>query len=112
MIFFTKKSDFAVSQATALEEVALPAFLPCPPHSPCAATLVTSRALSCPRTFAHLVLSAGPLLASLPLNWFTFWVSAQMSLCQASLPGCSLHPELFCSIWYRYQYLSVCWIIN
>ena len=93
----------------------LPAFLPCPPQSPRAATLVSSQCLFPAPGPLHTLCSLLAIclpLSPLSRHWFTFRESAQMSLCQGSLPGCSLHPELLCSIWYRYQYLSVCWIIN
>ena len=114
-LFSQKKSDFAASQVTALEEVA-PAciFTMSPSIATCCHTGELPVPLSCPRTFAHLcsLLAICLPLSPLSRHWFTFRESAQMSLCQGSLPGCSLHPELLCSIWYRYQYLSVCWIIN
>lgn len=67
VIFFTKKSDFAASQVTALEEVA-PAciFTMSPSIAMCCHTGELPVPLSCPRTFAHLVLSACHMLASLP----------------------------------------------
>lgn len=92
---FHRKSDFAPSQLTVLEELASACiFAVSPSITMCCRTGFLPVPLSCPRTFAHLILSACHALLSpseLSRHRFTFWVSAQMSLCQGSLPGCTLN---------------------